>query len=490
MPDNLTLPGEGTARAIDLAYLDAAPADHRRLHAQVFTPPALAAVMADWVCAKAPRTVLDPALGTGVLARAVARRLPEAEITAFEIDPRAASAARDALTATGARAAIRVADYLTADPAQTFDAVIANPPYLKRQDFPGAAAHISRVARKTGLALTGLTNAYALFLLDACARLNPGGRLAFLIPAEWMNANFGAPIRRHLVESGLLRALVCLPHDEDAFEGALTTACVVLVERGPAPGRVRLAQAAPGWRPDLAEALGGGAPLLAVQDVSADGLLAAPKWEALLRGAGPEMPDGYVPLGDLATTRRGIATGANAFFHISLAAAREAGIRDEHLIPCAGKAAARGLSFGPEDLARLDAEGKPTRLVSLSGALTPEEEAWVRSGEEAGISERYVCRTRRPWYAQERPRIAPIWAAVFGRERMRFMRNRAGAANLTTFHGIYPHRTDAAFLDALTDALNSDEVQGLMRAHMRVYGGGLGKIEPRDLIRIPIPEIL
>lgn len=88
MPGDLTLPGEGAARAIDRAYLDAAPADHRRLHAQVFTPPALAAVMADWVCAKAPRTVLDPALGTGVLARAVARRLPEAEITAFEIDPR------------------------------------------------------------------------------------------------------------------------------------------------------------------------------------------------------------------------------------------------------------------------------------------------------------------------------------------------------------------------------------------------------------------
>lgn len=445
--------------------------------------------MADWVCAKGPATVLDPALGTGVLARAVARRLPGAEITGFEVDPRAADAAARALTAVEARARIRVADYLTADPAMTFDAVIANPPYLKRQDFPGAAAHIARVGRKTGIALTGLTNAYAVFLLDACARLNRGGRAAFLIPAEWMNANFGAPIRRHLVESGLLRTVICLSHEGGVFEGALTTACVVLMERGGAPGMFRLAYADPGWGPRLEEALGAGGERLRVRDADAAALIAAPKWDALLRGADAAAPDGFVPLGRLATTRRGLATGANALFHTSLAAARAAGIRDEHLIPCAGKHAASGMAFGPEDLTRLIGEGRPTHLISLRGALTPEEAAWVRAGEDAGVSERYICRMRRPWYAQETPRVAPVWAAVFGRGRMRFMRNRAGAAHLTTFHGVYPERRDALFLDALTSALNSDAVQGLMRAHTRVYGGGLGKAEPRDLLAMPVPDL-
>ncbi len=46
-------------------------------------------------------------------------------------------------------------------------------------------------------------------------------------------------------------------------------------------------------------------------------LVSAPKWEALVQGRATEEQHGWVPLADLASTRRGIATGANGFFLLS-----------------------------------------------------------------------------------------------------------------------------------------------------------------------------
>ena len=84
---------------------------------------------------------------------------------------------------------------------------------------------------------------------------------------------------------------------------------------------------------------------------------------------------------------------------------------------------------------------------------------------------------------------APIWAAVFGRKSLRFIYNDAGVHNLTTFHGIYPTRTDALYCRALVACLNSRLVQSLAAHQRRVYGGGLMKFEPRDLLAIPLPDL-
>ena len=59
----------------EAAYLARATKAHRRRFAQVLTPPDCAALMADWVAGARPATLLDPAFGTGVLARAVAALL-------------------------------------------------------------------------------------------------------------------------------------------------------------------------------------------------------------------------------------------------------------------------------------------------------------------------------------------------------------------------------------------------------------------------------
>ena len=50
-------------------------------------------------------------------------------------------------------------------------------------------------------------------------------------------------------------------------------------------------------------------------------------------------------------------------------------------------------------------------------------------------------------------------------------------------------RPDGVDIDALLDALNGEDTSKLIQKLGRTYGGGLGKIEPRELANLPMPEI-
>jgi adenine-specific DNA-methyltransferase len=89
----------------------------------------------------------------------------------------------------------------------------------------------------------------------------------------------------------------------------------------------------------------------------------------------------------------------------------------------------------------------------------------------------------------EQRKPAPIWAAVFGRRGLRFVWNKAGIHNLTAFHGIYPNGLSEIEIKALVAALNSPLVQNLAMRQQRVYGGGLRKYEPKDLLAIEVPAL-
>lgn len=473
------------AGAIDAAYLAQTPAAHRRAHAQVLTPPELSALMAAWIAEACPATLLDPAFGTGILARAVAAQRPGIAVTGWEIDPAIAAAGQAACAAEGLAPDLRIGDFL-ASPAGPVEAVIANPPWLRPLAGNGLRAQIRAMALRTGVPLQGAVNAYTLFVIEACLRLRPGGRGAFLLPAEWANANSGAVLKEFLLSRGLLRRLVSVCNLRPVFADALTTASLVLVE-APRSGEALPESVACLFVPEGAALPGPGT---SGRPVPVAALRAAPKWDVLLRDLPAAPPPGFVRLAALATTRRGLATGANGFFHLSRAAALAQGIAPHRWLPCVAKAGdAPGPVFTAADLDTLEAAGRPTVFLDLTPPLAPSEAAYVDAGAAEGLDARFLTRNRTPWHAPERLSVAPIWAATFARDRLRFVLNEAGALQLTAFHGIFPERRDRAFLRALTACLNAAPVACLAEAQLRRYGGGLRKIEPRDLLEISVPDL-
>src|SRR5690606_11148243 len=458
------------------------------------TPPAVARLLCDWVARVRPHNALDPAAGTGVLVRELHRQWPECRKVAVELDPVAAAAFR-ASVPSDPRIELVTHDFLTWPSTETFDAVVANPPYLRHHDLHYSFDIFKEIGSRNQVRLTRLTNAYGLFLLEMSRRLRPGGRAAVILPSEWLNANFGQPLKEYLLARGLVHYLICF--QEDVFPDALTTACILLIEKP--HGATRRDSLTTIWvrSPELLGSLDellnqsvARGPTHFTQSLTARQLPAAAKWTPLVEHGAHHAYGRLVPLGQLAATRRGIATGANHFFHLSQTEWDAAGIAPRSRKACVGRASdAEGLVFTAADFEQLVRRDRRTWLVDIEGTPTAAERAYLARGEREGLPQRYLLAARRPWYRMEQRQPAPIWAAVFGRRGLRFLLNEAGVYHLTTFHGIYPHDARPQFAKALAAVLNSSIVQQRARQQQRVYGGGLRKFEPRDLLELEVPDV-
>ena len=230
---------------------------------------------------------------------------------------------------------------------------------------------------------------------------------------------------------------------------------------------------------------------MAVQNsVSKCELLPSAKWEPILQGVNYTASPGWVPLEELASFRRGIATGANSFFLLSAERLAELGIEQSRCFPCVGRALdVKGLIYRNADFERAADRGAKLFLLNLSDPLSREEASYVESGETEGLTDRYLLKTRRTWYSMEQRQPAPVWSAVFGRGDLKFVHNEAGVRSLTNFHCIYPDDNRPEMHRALALCLNSTTSRDSSKLHGRVYGGGLNKFEPNDLKAIQVPDL-
>ena len=114
-------------------FIAAVPRAQRKKLGQFFTPPAIASAMVDWACRHRPGRFLDPAVGPGVFP-ACAARLPRERrprvMTGYDIDPVALTTAKRRFRDIEPPVKLRRADFLTADFAERFDAIVCNPPYI------------------------------------------------------------------------------------------------------------------------------------------------------------------------------------------------------------------------------------------------------------------------------------------------------------------------------------------------------------------------
>jgi type I restriction-modification system DNA methylase subunit len=229
MKSNAAL-GRGYSQEVDSPerrYAAKAAPEHRKRFGQFFTPPQLASLMADWICCGSHSQVLDPAMGTGVLTRAVLERSSTAHVTAYEIDQAVASYSPEQRSA---RVQLRYADYMHEGFDLDFDAAILNPPYIRHREMLGYDGARAQISAKSGYVIPKSANLYVYFVMKSVLQVRPGGRIAALIPTEWMNANFADSFKQFLLHRDLLKEIVLFSGCSNIFEDALTTASVLLLE--------------------------------------------------------------------------------------------------------------------------------------------------------------------------------------------------------------------------------------------------------------------
>ncbi|MCX6902119.1 MAG: N-6 DNA methylase [Verrucomicrobia bacterium] len=455
---------------------------------QVATPEPVASLMARWVMSARPRTVLDPAAGLGGLLAACLQHDGHVQMVGVERDVETLKRAK---TTAPRGAKLILADYLKSD-AGLFDGIIANPPYVKAHRLDYSEKDWRYFEERLGTPLDRLTNLYALFLLKIWEDLAPGGRAAVILPAEFLNANFGEEIKEQLVRAIRPAAFVVFAPSLNLFADAVTTSAIVFLDKARSPD-------APSWakRIESIEEAEVFVSMLCAGTVGRasagclDLMLLKPrdKWLNLLFNGKAQTDVAPFPkrVGDYFDCRRGIATGANDFFCLSRAELREHHLTEAHVEPCITKALnADGLVFTREKFDALVASGRRCFLLNPS-RNGQDLMRYLKLGQERGISKRHLPSHRPVWYMPENRAVADIWAAVFSRESVKFILNTSGAKNLTCFHGLYAKLGCECLPPLMTLFLNSSDGRRSFSQVNRFYGDGLNKLEPKDVEAMPCP---
>lgn len=457
---------------------------------QVETPGIVAQLMARWVMAANPATVLDPAAGLGTLLAACRSESENAQLVGVERDPETFRCAK--LRAPQGTKLI-LADYLIAD-SGLFDGIIANPPYVKAQRLDYPESDWRYFEERFGTPLDRLTNLYALFLLKIWEDLAPHGRAAVLIPAEFLNANFGEEIKERLLRVIRPAGIIIFSPALNVFADALTTSAIVLLQKGITetyPLRAMRAdtlQEASTFVDDLLAH-----PAVECRVAYTDFARFKPrdKWlNVLLNGAASSGSAQFTQrIGDYFSCRRGIATGSNEFFCLSESGLRAHGLGLEHVEPCVTKAVdASGLVFSSAKFETLIAADRRCYLLNPrhNGSAL---DNYLKQGEELGIPQRHLPSHRPIWYRPENRASADIWVAVFSRENVKFILNTSGAKNLTCFHGLYAKTGNENLAPLIVLFLNSSGGRDAFAQVNRFYGDGLNKLEPKDVEAMPCPAM-
>ena len=209
-------------------YASVASAAHRKQFGQFFTPLKVAAFMADWVTSHGAESILDPAFGTGILTSACMECCGSRSYTVFEKDALIVSYITDELRS---RVTLYNSDFLTHEFDREFDGITMNPPYIRHRELRGYDNAREQISLDAKCIIPKSANLYIYFAVKALTLLRKGGRAALLIPGEWMNANFAAGFKMHLVRSGVLREVVLFSNCSNVFDEALTTASILLCEK-------------------------------------------------------------------------------------------------------------------------------------------------------------------------------------------------------------------------------------------------------------------
>ncbi len=110
-----------------------------------------------------------------------------------------------------------------------FDAVIGNPPYVRIQTMKNVVPEeVEYLKRRYVSAGRGNYDVYVVFVERGLWLLGERGRLGYILPHKFLNAQYGEPLRGRLAQGGHLKALVHFGHQQ-IFPGATTYTCLLFL---------------------------------------------------------------------------------------------------------------------------------------------------------------------------------------------------------------------------------------------------------------------
>jgi adenine-specific DNA-methyltransferase len=446
-----------------------------------YTPDAIVTTLLSWAIHDESDRFLDPACGDG---RFIAGHT---NTVGIEQDAVATCAAME----RAPWALVHEGDFFTwaAATHERFNAAGGNPPFIRYQTFAGdLRARALTLCHRLGANFTGLTSSWAPFLVASAGLLQPGGRMAFVVPAEIGHAPYAAPLLEYLAAHFELVHIIAL---REKLFPELSEDCWLLYAEGfggvtteirftahdnfhtmLTPPRDFLRIVVAEWRNVWNRRL---RPFLMPES-------ARDAYAAVLRDIETKR------FKDLARIGIGYVTGNNDFFHLRPSEAKRlripktflrATVRKSEVLP------ARRLYRATVERWRRDDEEILLLNIPKAAELPGSVRDYLDSAAGKAAREAYKCRMRTPWYSVPDVQTPGFFLSYMSGLEPSLVRNDAGCTCTNSVHAVRFRTPDAA--RALDSVWDSDFLRLSCELEGHPLGGGLLKLEPGEAARIVVP---
>lgn len=444
---------------------------------------------------------LDPAFGTGSFFSALNFVFQSTAIetaAGFEVDEHYGKPTLKLWSNT--KLDYQIADFTKQIPppeGKKYNLIICNPPYVRHHHINGQKKLLQAKALDAAkMKLSGLAGLYCYFIALAHPWMEKNAIAGWLIPSEFMDVNYGQAVKDYLLSEVTLLQIHRFDPGDVQFEDALVSSAVVWF-KNKKPGKDHKAKFTFGGTIDKPTH---------EKDISLHSLAKEKKWTRFPLSDEREESNG-AKLSDFFVVKRGIATGDNKYFILEREKIESLGLPLEQFRP---------ILPSPRKLnvteVKADKSGYPdikNQLFVLDCKLPfdevekiyPKLYAYLEEGLQSGVSERYLCKNRKIWYSQESRPESRFYCTYIGRSDIvgknpfRFILNRSKAIVSNSYLILYPKpflekeiEQNPELDEVLLQALN--QITGkAMLDEGRVYGGGMHKMEPKELANVPAFEI-
>lgn len=473
----------------------------RNMKGQFATPYTLACSImkkAKTFCHKRTVSFIEPSIGLGAFYAAFRSVFQSAagHALGFEIDSHYYNPSKELWAKEDLE--LRKADFLKERTnGERFDLLVANPPYVRHHHIDGEKKKElqKEVMQSTGIKISGLAGLYCYFLILSEKWLADGALSCWLIPSEFLDVNYGKAIKQYLLECVDLLCVHKFKADDVQFDDALVSSTIIFFRKGkPSEKEIEFSCGEDVNVPSRK------------MKIERKRLTASCKWSNLFVEDSTNYSSNYdCKLGNFFTVKRGIATGDNSFFVMNMDTIEKYHIPSKFLKPVLPSP-----RYLKEDIISSDNDGNVALAQKqyLFSCNLPEDvlkekypSVWeyIQEGVKRGVNKGYICSHRPLWYFCEDRKPAPFVVPYMGRgdsskKMFRFILNKTKAITTNVYLLLYPKDnylkclTDTKLLNEVWQTLN-EVTSEQFATNGREYGGGLHKLEPKELLNIKVPSL-
>ena len=446
-----------------------------------YTPAEIAATLVKWVVRRPSDHLLDPSCGDG---RFIALHRNS---TGVERDGEALAKA----VAIAPWATIHESDFFlwAQETSQRFDCAAGNPPFIRYQRWQGQVRHRAlTLCSRVGVSFSSLTSSWAPFLAATTSLLKPGGRMAFVVPAEIGHATYSAPLLEYLARSFAIVHIVAV---RAKIFADLSEDCWLLYADG-------FGDRTDHFRITLREAFS-----------YADRLpreferVSLSEWRAMrsrlrpfllpspIRSLYRELRDDPLTLrlGDMARVGIGYVTGDNGFFHLRPSEAATSSIPQEFLHPSVrnGRTLPQKAVTHATVRAWLNRD-EPVLLLRIGEGqeLPASIQRYLDTPGAERAKQTYKCRMRDPWYVVPDVHVPDAFLSCMSGEGAALVANPAKCVCTNSVHAVT--LKNGVSVESLQQGWNTPLACLSCELEGHPLGGGLLKLEPREAANLLLPN--